>query len=349
MQDAFADRLRNARIMKGFSMDELVNEMNHAVTKTAIMKYEKGIMKPNSSILISLSKALDQPLDYFFRPFSFHVESIRFRKRSHLSAKTENAIREKVCDMIERYVCIEEICNDFIQFIPPEYKDISCEEQVRAVALDLRKKWDLGNDGIINVIELLENHGIKVIEIEASSDFDGLSSMVNDYIPVIVLNTGKCPERKRFTALHELGHLLLSFAPGISSKTEESLCHCFASEMLLPESVFRKEIGDKRNNISYPELKSLQSGYGISCEALMHKACRYGIISVQRYRSFCIQKNSNQILKRAIEKTLFPPEESHRFSSLVYRALCNDLITVSKAASLLNKTANEVREQAAII
>ena len=71
MNDVFAERLKNARIMKGYSMDDLVKELGNCVTKTAIMKYEKGIMKPNSSLIISLSNVLNQPVDYFFRPFSF--------------------------------------------------------------------------------------------------------------------------------------------------------------------------------------------------------------------------------------------------------------------------------------
>ena len=70
-----------------------------------------------------------------------------------------------------------------------------------------RDFWNIGSDGIINVIDLLEEHGIKVIEIDAPESFDGLSSMVNDLYPVIVLNKAFSSERKRFTALHELGHL----------------------------------------------------------------------------------------------------------------------------------------------
>ena len=349
MIDTFAERLKNARIMKGFSMDDLVKELDNSVSKTAIMKYEKGVMKPNSTILISLSKALEQPVDYFFRPFSFQIESISFRKKSSLSIKEQNTIKEKICDMIERYICIEEICNKSIHFIPLDYKCVSSIDQVKSIAQDLRAKWNLGTGGIINVMELLEKHGIKVLEIKATDSFDGLTTMVNDTIPVIVLNSNKSSERKRFTALHELGHLLLSFEADLPTKTKEKLCNCFASEMLLPESVFKQEIWKKRNSLSYPELASLQQDYGISCDALIYKAYNCQIISEQRYKSICIKRNKDSQLKLLFDKSLFPAEECHRFSSLVFKALCCDLITTSKAAALLNFTLDEVRERATII
>ena len=49
------------------------------------------------------------------------------------------------------------------------------------------------------------------------------------------------------------------------------------------------------------------------------------------------------------ERSLYPMEESCRFVSLVYKALSCELITVSKAASLLNQSAEQVRKDLALI
>lgn len=80
----------------------------------------------------------------------------------------------------------------------------------------------------MNVIGLLEEHGIKVMEIDALGFFDGLSSMVNDVYPVIVLNKNFCSEHKRFTALHELGAsaLFTPFSPSPKKprKTLQPFC-----------------------------------------------------------------------------------------------------------------------------
>lgn len=348
--ELFAARLKNARIMKGYSMDELVAAMGNKISKMSISKYEKNEMSPNSTVVISLAKALNQPVDYFFRPFTLQIESIKFRKKSSkFSAKQENMIKEQISDLIERYINIEEICNASVNFSSPIQTKISNSQQVKAAAAELREVWNIGIDGIVNVIDLLEEKGIKILEIEAPASFDGLSSMVNDKYPVIVLNKSFIPERKRFTALHELGHLILSFSQEVSDKEEEALCNLFANEMLILEFVFKNLIGTSRHDISYQELKAIQLQYGISCDAMMYKAKFYEIITEQRYKTYCIQKNRNPAFRNLFEKSLYYREESDRFVRLVYNALSNELITVSKAASLLHQSVEQVRGDLALV
>lgn len=343
--EIFAQRLKNARVMKGYSMDELVAAMGNSLSKMAISKYEKCQLSPSSTVLISLSKALGQPVDYFFRPFTMQIESIKFRKhRFKISVKQEESIKQNISDMFERYITIEEICNASVKFVSPFKKPVSSDEQVKEAALTLRDYWNIGSDGIINVIDLLEEHGIKVMEIDAPESFDGLSSMVNDMYPVIVLNKSFPSERKRFTALHELGHLILNFDDSVSEKDEETLCNLFANEMLILESMFKRIVGDSRREITYPELRAVQIHFGISCDALMYKAKTCGIISEPRYKSYCIQKNRNSAFKERIEQSYYPQEESNRFNRLVYNALSNELITFSKAASLLQTSVEKVQE-----
>ena len=107
-----------------------------------------------------------------------------------------------------------------MNFSSPIKNEILNFQQVKEAAFQLRENWNIGVDGIVNVIDLLEEQGIKILEIDASDSFDGLSSMVNDEYPVIVLNKSFSSERKRFTALHELGHLVLSFSKELSEKDE---------------------------------------------------------------------------------------------------------------------------------
>ena len=349
-KEIFAQRLKSARVMKGYSMDELVTAMDNILSKMTISKYEKGLIAPNSTILIALSNALGQPVDYFFRPIAVQVESIKFKKKkSKLSVKQENSIKENISDLVERYITIEEICNKTVPFESPFKKKITYPKQVKEAAMNLREIWNIGVDGIVNVIDLLEEHGIKVVEVEASDSFDGLSTLVNDKYPVIVLNKNFQSERKRFTALHELGHILFSFGGSVSEKEEESLCNLFANEMLILEQEFKRLVGNFRHDISYQELRSIQLQYGISCDALMYKAKNNGIISEQRYKTYYYQKSRSKEFKKLVERNLYPNEESNRFNSLVYNALSNELITVSKAASLLNQSIEQVRKDLALV
>lgn len=114
--------------------------------------------------------------------------------------------------------------------------------------------------------------------------------------------------------------------------------------MLIPESLFKKILGEKRHDISYQELKSIQLQYGISCDALMYKAKDFGVISENRYKTFCIQKSQRPDFKKLFETSLYPEEQSNRFKSLVYKALSNESITVSKAAVLLRQDIEQVRK-----
>ncbi len=349
-KEIFAQRLKSARVMKGYSMDELVKAIGNIVSKMTISKYEKGQLAPNSTVLIALSNTLNQPIDYFFRPVIFQVKSVKFKKKkSKLSAKQENSIKENISDLVERYITIEEICNMTTPFSSPFKRKISSPGQVKEAALQLREQWNIGFDGIVNVIDLLEEHGIKVLEIEAPDSFDGLSSWVNDKYPVIILNKNFSSERKRFTALHELGHIILSFKKSVSEKEEEALCNLFSNEMLILEAEFKRLFGEFRHDISYQELRSIQLQYGISCDALMYKAKNSGVISEQRYRTYYYQKNRSRDFKVLVERSLYPKEESDRFNRLVYNALSNELITVSKAASLLNQSVEQVRRDLALV
>ena len=340
--EIFAKRLRNARVMKGYSMEDLAKSMDNPVSKMAISKYESGVLKPNSSTLISLSKALDVPVDYFFRPFIFKIDSIQFREKSSLPVKKEKSIKEQIMDIVERYSSIEEICNASVPFSPIDGEVKDGSDAIEA-ARKVRAKWNLGSDGIVNVIAMLEEHGVKIIELEAPSSFDGLSTMVNGIQPVIVLNNSLIPERLRFTALHELGHLSMNISATLDKSSSEHICNAFANEMLIPEREFKKAVGTSRKEIFYSELAYLQRQFGISCDALMYKARSANVISESSYRKFQVKKNSSSIYRRSVEKSLYPGEKSSRFECLVYQALSNNLISTSSAASSLNISVDSLK------
>ena len=290
MKEIFAKRLKSARLLSAMSMDKLVDAMGGIVSKNAIAKYERGEMMPNSSVLIELAKALSVKPDYFFRPFAVEIGNVEFRKKSKLGAKKVTAIKQQVTDQIERYLEIEDLLQINTPFVNP-IQDIEINEpqDVEQAVNVLLKKWHLGFNALPNVIELLEDKDVKVIELDADLAFDGLSGWAfqgEKRVPLIVVNRNYTIERKRFTALHELGHLLLSFnqdldpaLPAGRHKQIEKLCHCFAGAMLIPYETFVAELGEQRSTISIHELISIKETYGISIQAIMARAYGLGIIT----------------------------------------------------------------------
>ena len=92
LKEIFGARLKNARVIKGMSMDDLCTKMNNLVSKQTISKYESGKMLPNSTNLIALATALNVKPDYLLRPFTVSLDKIEFRKKSKMSVKEEKAI-----------------------------------------------------------------------------------------------------------------------------------------------------------------------------------------------------------------------------------------------------------------
>ena len=54
----FGARLMQARKMTGFTMQQLADLLDNVVTKQALSKYESGLMKPSSSVLLALCRVL---------------------------------------------------------------------------------------------------------------------------------------------------------------------------------------------------------------------------------------------------------------------------------------------------
>ena len=343
MKETFAKRLYSARKMLGISMDELVKRINGAVSKNAISKYEKGLMMPNSTVLIALCNALNVKPDYLFRTFNLELSEFDFRKKSKLTKGKLESIKEIVKDKIERYIELENILG-----IDAEFKNvlsnivIESNKDVDKAIAEIRNYWGIGVNSIHNVIQLLEDKEVKVIEIDAPMEFDGLCAWANDKYPIIVLNKNFPPERKRFTALHELAHLLLNIEKSTDDKVREKLCNYFSSSLLIDNEVVTRLFSLKRKNISFNELKYVQQNYGVSIPALMYRLQEMKIVSESQYKSFYFKQNNSDYKAMINESRYSSVEKSNRFKRLIYFALSKELISVSKAVALSGKELNEL-------
>lgn len=347
----FGMRLKSAREMKGLSMANLVEKMKNIVSKQAISKYEAGKMLPDSTVLIKLAEVLGVKVDYFFRPFTVSLSGIEFRKKAKMTEKARKSIERQVMDHVERYLEVKEIAGIEHNDATLRRKEIiQSREDVIGLVQKIRNDWGLGEDGITDVISLLENKGIMIIEFEAPGEFDGLSGTAGEDI-VIVLNSKIWPtERKRFTALHELGHLIMNFDESVDEKTKEKLCHAFASEFLIPSKVFKEIVGDiSKSTLNMVAFAEIQHNFGISIDALLKKAEDEGMITENRYKNYHIRKNTNPSFKKYVENSRIDNEVPCRFISTVYDAYSKDLISVSKAATLLDIPVSDVLDKALFV
>ncbi|MDY9919653.1 MAG: ImmA/IrrE family metallo-endopeptidase [Proteiniphilum sp.] len=191
----------------------------------------------------------------------------------------------------------------------------------------------------------MEDKNIKVLKLDVAKDFDGLQTFVNGKIPVVAYNERKAnkPDRIRFTLLHELAHLLLTFGD-ITEKQKEILCHQFAGAMLLPDEAIIAELGAHRNKLSTLELGNIKKQYGISMQAIVMRAKSCGIINEHYTKQFFFFINQmNWKVDEPVEYR--GVEESNRFRQLLFRALIEEQISMSKAASLTNQSLAEFKKE----
>jgi len=330
--------------MSGYSLQELSDRTGNAISKQAIGKYEKGLMKPSFENLQAISKALNIKLDYFLRKNKLELGEIKFRKQTSLPKKKQNEITEKTRDFIERYLEIESILNETHSLkIPNKKLRVKDLKEIETVTTNLRKSWNLGLNPIYNILETLEQKGIKIVFINEEIDhFSGMSAWVNDKIPVIVISK-KPKDRIRFTALHELGHLVLEIGH-FDDKVQEKMCNRFAAAMLLPAAALKEELGGHRSNIHLRELSLIKSEYGISPQAILYRAKDLGFITQSYFASQAKLLRIRGLWKKEIG-TYEGEEKSNRLLQLLCRGISEEFITSSKAASLFNMKLSEFRRE----
>lgn len=347
MKKTVARRIEDFRKMLGLTQKQLADKLDD-LSASAIERFEKAEIAPSPQSLSRLADALGVMPDDLIRPYALAInyDKIRYRKRSKMNKKDIDKLQRKYGLMLERYIEVERLLDKEVVFTF-NYDDIQVSSYKDAQNVARRFRKDMGWDlrPIVSPIQQLEMKGIKVFvldETESSNkDFDGMCYK-EENIAVVVLKKCENTEHDRFTLFHEMGHLLMNTGD-IEGKELENLCNAFASEMLLPEEMFRKFFWEGCR--IYPiTLQMLQREWGISCAAQMYKAKDLHIINENRYIAYCVRLNRNKELKAEMEASRFQPETTNRFQSLVYQALGEFKITTAKAAAMLGIEVEKLNE-----
>ena len=337
-------RIHQARRSAGLSMRALGEKAG--ISAMAISKYENNKSTPSSAVMLSLARALGVRVEYFFRVSQIELKEVEYRKHSRLPKKVLNQIEGDVIEQIERYLELEE----FLPVSPIESfslpaglpEHIENYDEIETISGKIRQAWQLGSNPIPDLIDTLEERGIKVFRSNAlhGNKFDGLAARVNG-TPVIVVGRDWPGDRQRFTLAHELGHLAL--AGRLAEHLDEELAaHRFAGAFLAPASEVVKELGYQRKMLEPAELCALKHAYGLSMQGWLYRARDLNVISQvafqNMYRMFAARG-----WRKEEPGPGYDPEKPKLFMQLVFHAFAEDLIGESKAAELLGKSLSEFR------
>jgi Zn-dependent peptidase ImmA (M78 family)/DNA-binding XRE family transcriptional regulator len=344
-------RLKLARAAAGLSLRDLALRIDNRVSAQQIGKYERDEDVPGSAVLISLSHALGVSVDYLVGDQDMVLDGVEFRKKQITSKKEQSQIQAQALHLIERYLMVEEILHlpsarwDKPREAPYPVRDIG---EADSAAQYLREQWNLGIDPIPNLVELLEERGIKVLVVDSEENIDGLAAQVRrsrgEPVPIIVIRRGVHGERQRFSLAHELGHIVMDVQG--DDKFREKAAHRFAGAFLMPAEALWANVGRNRSSISWGELFALKKLYGASVQAIAYRCKDLGIfplvLSQKLFREF-----SRLGFRSApnYEPEQLAEEVPGRFERLCYRALAEGAISEPKTAELLNITVHELNRR----
>ncbi|WP_376694253.1 helix-turn-helix domain-containing protein [Wenzhouxiangella sp. EGI_FJ10409] len=344
----FGLRLKQAREAAGLNQRELAAACG--VSAMAISKYERDLSVPSSQVLMALADALGVRVEYFFRTQHVELDKLEFRKHSRLPAKQEKRVLADAQEQMERWLALEDLLpNEWgAPFqVPEDVPDsVTSGEDIEHAALTVRDAWGLGTEPIVDLIEVLEENGLKVLRSEhaRAADFEGLAAQANGHT-VVLVGQDLPGDRQRFTIAHELGHLVLADRlKGELSKDEERACNRFAGAFLVPAEEVRKALGNKRSWIEPRELYLLKQQWGLSMGGWSYRAADLGIINRSTLGRFWGLMRKHGWKEREPEPQ-YPREKPRRFERLIYRALAEKLIGDSRAAELLGIPVAELARQ----
>lgn len=283
-------RLIQARRVNKLSKTELHRKVG--VTAAAIGQYERGEVTPRAETISALAQALRVPAGFFAhgRPkVRVDIAQASFRRlRATTVAQQQQAVAyvEQVWELatyLEERVEFPEVnLPDWAQYDDGTTGD--APDPITA-AREVRAYWGLGTDPIKFLVYELERHGILTVlfslkEDDASDETRHIDAFSTSALPrpLIVLTPDKADDvlRHRFSAAHELGHLVLHHGRLGTDSISEREADAFAAEFLTPREELRKEL-PVRFNLS--RLEELSQKWGASTKSLVFRSKELELIS----------------------------------------------------------------------
>ncbi len=366
--------LRRLRLMKNLSQEKLAQAIG--ITRAAYIHLENGTTQPRTSTLQAIAKALDVKLADLLQP-PMELKAVRFRAKKKL--KRRKQVLFKVSNWLRKYNSLEACLGAKQPYVLGELaerlaKEKPGAERAKMAARLAREKMGIEpGESIRDLCGLLESSGIKVYPIKiAGNDFFGLSVAPQDDGPAIVVNVWEriSVERWIFSAVHELGHLLLhldSFNVELEEENpeEEKEADLFAAHFLMPEEVFIKEWEEAKGLSLIDRVMKVKRIFKVSYRTVLYRLYEAGYHDIWKQFYYEYYRQEGQALRlheepQALAAEAFSEWEPvaerepdyklaeidflpDRLALLVREAIEKEQITLSKGAEILGLTVEKMR------
>jgi Zn-dependent peptidase ImmA (M78 family)/transcriptional regulator with XRE-family HTH domain len=253
------------------------------VSAAAVGQYESGT-RPRPDLITAIAAQLGYPVEFFKvgRPHAkLDASTAHFRSlRSTRSFQRAKAISftEQVWELT--YALEKKVQLPWID-LPGFGRESSSPGLPADVARSLRARWQLGTGPIPHLIRTLEMHGVVVtLAPPADGDFSTVSAFSTSHLPrpIIVISRDRADDvyRHRFTAAHELGHLVLHTDVRSGDTAQEREADAFAAEFLTPRASILPGLPARLNFAALGDLRHI---WGVSIDSLIYRCHEVGRFS----------------------------------------------------------------------
>jgi Zn-dependent peptidase ImmA (M78 family)/transcriptional regulator with XRE-family HTH domain len=299
------DRLRQARQLALLTKKEVADASG--VSPAAVGQYESGISVPRADTLKRLAVALDVPVDFFAtgRPLQrLETSETYFESLRSTTAKQ----RHRATAFAEQIWELSHALETHVRFPHPEladrYGDTNVEFSPQEAARAMRDLWGLGSEPIGHLVAQVETHGIICCLAPTTAvgqpRIDAYSTLAFRR-PLVVLTADRADDvlRHRFSAAHELGHLVLHGGSPSGELWLEREADAFAAEFLTPRAVLCKELPPRLN---FAKLYGLSERWGVEVRSLIYRSQELGLISESTARRAYIRLAQSPQERRPIRQ-----------------------------------------------
>ena len=280
------------------SMSALARRLGVSATTVSRWEDEASGQTPDYHTLVQMAGELDVRPEFFLRP-PFESERPTFL-RSLASTLTRDLNYQKaqmqwlqeISFLIGHYVDLPEI--DIPDVLSgASYTDLR-DEDIEAIALELRAHWGLGEGPCGDILSLMERIGVVVATIPMNTTkLDGLCSWSPiDGRPHVLLATDKMSvPRRQMDAAHELAHAVLHHSVSdeefkTNLRVIEQQAFRLGSAFLMPSTTYPREV----RHPSLAMLTSLKERWRVSIKGQIKRLSDLNIIpqehSVQLYKLY---------------------------------------------------------------
>ena len=273
-------RLTQARLLADMTKAAVAKKVG--LSAAAIGQFESGASRPRPEHLPKLAAALDVPVRFFAagRPHARVDAGVAHFRRLRSTRVGERA---KALAYVEQVWELVHALELHVEFPPLDLPDLPGSPLADPVgtAQAVRRDWEIAAGPLPHLVRTMEIHGIVVTLLpfarDESARIDAFSTSRLPR-PIVVLTPDRADDvyRHRFTAAHELGHILMHHEMASGEMKIEHEANAFAAELLTPAGEIAAELGSKpRLN----ELTDISRRWGVSVKSLVKRSSELGLMS----------------------------------------------------------------------